>query len=462
MKTKNVLKQFWKFRNIAGGAPELLLYGDIESSQSWWDEGGAVYADAFVQQLQALGNVPQITVRINSRGGDIFAAMAIFTELKTNPARIVAVVDGLAASAATFILMAADEIQIPTGAFVMIHDPLAELMGSFTADDLQESAATLDVLKQEIVAIYAARTGLSASDVSDMMAKTTWMGADSAIENGFADQKIDEEIETKVDMKEKVIYMNKIKHDLSAFPTMPELEHAENIQSAIAGACKNGIVDHFVALAGKMTNKGKAQSAGGENGDGADGAEPEDDPEGGDGGEETDETGKGGKGKKKNAAPLRVSGRKPAAPAAAAPGAFADELPDADDETHAQNAARLEAACPNLVARIRDDAALEERERLQAIDELAGQVPAALVAKAKYEEPMTAQELAYEAMQSSTAKGSAYLASRAAAAASSGVKGVKAAPEKTEDVNDEQARAEIGDFIAQAANRRLGYAKAGR
>ena len=448
------LKQFWKFRNAADGGAELLLYGDIESSQSWWDEGGTVYADAFVSQLQALGNVSQITVRVNSRGGDIFAAVAIFTELKTNPARIVAIVDGLAASAATFILMAADEIQIPTGAFVMIHDPLAELAGSFTANDLLESADTLNTLKQEIIAIYAARTGCDENEISDMMTNTTWMGADTAIENGFADKKIDEEIKTKVDMKGKVIYMNEVKHDLSGYGTMPELEHAGNIKDAIEGAGKGGFVGRFVAKLGGIVNKGKAQPS-------DDDSDEEDSPEGEDGEEETDKAGKSGK--KKDSLPIHVNAKQQRTPRAQMPaGTFVDELPDADEKTHQQNVAALEAMIPNLVASIRDDGALEERQRLQDIDALAGQVDAALVAKAKYAEPVTAQELAYEAMQSSTKKGSAYLTARAAAASRDGVKHVTAVPDKLEDETNEQARAEVGDFIAQAANKRLGYAKAGR
>ena len=134
-------QKFWKFKNLASNQAELLLYGEIQSERSWLDDedSSGVYADEFVQDLKDLGDVSQITCRINSIGGDIFAAIAIYTQLKTHAARIVCIIDGLAASAATLIVMAGDEIQMPIGAMLMIHDPAACLFGGYTADELGEN-----------------------------------------------------------------------------------------------------------------------------------------------------------------------------------------------------------------------------------------------------------------------------------------------------------------------------------
>ena len=214
-------KKFWEFKNMAAGCAELLLYGEIQSERSWLDNDGGIFADEFVQELTALGSVNQITCRINSVGGDIFAAVAIYTQLKTNPAKVVCIIDGLSASAATLIMMAADEIKMPTGSMLMIHDPLTTLCGMYQADELSKQVETLNTIKDSIVEIYAERTGVSKSKIDALMADTTWMTADDAISLGFADTKIDEQIDAQ--MKGKVLIMNKIKHDLSGLEVMPVL-----------------------------------------------------------------------------------------------------------------------------------------------------------------------------------------------------------------------------------------------
>lgn len=93
-------KQFWKFQNVAGGRAELLLYGDISDSTWWGDE---VTPKQFAEDLDKLGAVSEITVRINS-GGDVFAAQAIGNQLEQHPAAVTAKIDGLCASAATILL----------------------------------------------------------------------------------------------------------------------------------------------------------------------------------------------------------------------------------------------------------------------------------------------------------------------------------------------------------------------
>lgn len=105
-------KHFWSFRDAAeeNAAPELILYGDI-ASETWW--GDEVTPRQFTEELNALGSVPEIVVRINSGGGDVFAANAIYTRLKDNPAKITVKIDGWAASAATIVAMAGDVIEIP-------------------------------------------------------------------------------------------------------------------------------------------------------------------------------------------------------------------------------------------------------------------------------------------------------------------------------------------------------------
>ena len=133
-------KHFWTFRAAAGdnAAPELILYGDI-ASETWW--GDEVTPRQFTEELDALGAVPEIVVRINSGGGDVFAANAIYTRLKDNAAKITVKIDGWAASAATIVAMAGDVIEIPGNGVFMVHDPSLGLLGYFNEADLAKTVS---------------------------------------------------------------------------------------------------------------------------------------------------------------------------------------------------------------------------------------------------------------------------------------------------------------------------------
>ena len=106
-------KPFWKFQNVAGGGAELLLYGDISDSTWWGDE---VTPKQFAEDLDKLGAVSEITVRINSGGGDVFAAQTIGNLLEQHPANVVARIDGLCASSATIVACPVTALWRPTTA----------------------------------------------------------------------------------------------------------------------------------------------------------------------------------------------------------------------------------------------------------------------------------------------------------------------------------------------------------
>ncbi len=428
-------KKFWQFKDLADGNAELLLYGEIMSEHSWWDDGDDnVYLKDFIQDLESLGNVPQITLRINSVGGDIFAAIAIYSQLKMNSARVVAIVDGLAASAATLPLMAADDIQIPDGAIIMIHDPLAVMMGEYNSADLAKQQDVLETIKQSIISIYSARTGLDEDTISGMMSGETWMQADEAIENGFADTKIEEKIDSKIDMKGRKLYMNSVTHDLSGYKTMPELQHVANIQNAITEANKDSsFVTRFVASAKSALRKGKRIENTAAKGDDSD-DDPDEDPDEPDDEPEDKKTAKD----KTHAV-------------------FVDEAAgEIGKDVHLKDVAAFKNLCPNFFNRVVNDARTEERQRIQAIDALAGQVDPKLLNDAKFgDKPMTAMELSYESMKSSSAKGTAYLAARQQAATGSGVEDVGAAPGQMSEESETRQQVEYGNMIAGYANKKI-------
>ncbi|MEA5057765.1 MAG: Clp protease ClpP [Anaerotignum propionicum] len=212
-------KHFWSFKNTVEGntAPELILYGDI-ASETWW--GDEVTPRQFTEELNALGNVPEIVVRINSGGGDVFAANAIYTRLKDNSAKIIVKIDGWAASAATIVAMAGDIIEIPGNGVFMVHDPKMGVLGYFSEAEFVKLSEELKVIKQSIVNGYALKTGKDPEEIAAIMADETWYDGKQAVEAGFCDKLMFEAVETSVENTSKVI-VNSIPLDISRFPTMP-------------------------------------------------------------------------------------------------------------------------------------------------------------------------------------------------------------------------------------------------
>lgn len=164
-----------------GSRGEIWLYDQVGAS--FWGDG--VTAKSFQKELTALGKVTTINLHINSPGGDVFDGLAIYNQLKQHPAQIIVDVDGLAASIASIIAMAGDEIRIAKNAMMMIHDPQGGAFG--TADDMMRTAALLNQVKGNLADTYVARTNNKRDVVDNWMSEETWLTADAAVEHGFAD-----------------------------------------------------------------------------------------------------------------------------------------------------------------------------------------------------------------------------------------------------------------------------------
>ena len=155
---------------------------------SIYDEIGAygVSAKSFLDELGALPGDGPLTLRLNSPGGSVFDAVAIYNALKRHAGPVSVWIDGIAASAASYVAMAGDEVVMPENAFLMIHDPSGVVFG--TADDMRAMAEALDKIKGSLVAGYAAKSGGSENDIAALMAKEAWLDAAEAVELGFADR----------------------------------------------------------------------------------------------------------------------------------------------------------------------------------------------------------------------------------------------------------------------------------
>lgn len=165
------------------------IKGDIvdNSTAQFYEYFGmdAVSPSGVSQQL-ADGDDDEIEVNIASNGGDLFAASEIYTMLKDDPRNVTVNIQGLAASSASIIAMAGDEINIAPTAQMMIHQVWSNTQGN--ADDMRSSADSLDSADQAVVNAYAMKTGLDSESILSMMQQETWMNAQEAVDKGFADK----------------------------------------------------------------------------------------------------------------------------------------------------------------------------------------------------------------------------------------------------------------------------------
>lgn len=174
-------KKFWNFITDEAAGSELRLDGAI-SEYSWWDDD--VTPKMFRDDLAQVSG--DLTVWINSPGGDVFAADQIYNMLKEYPGKVTVKIDALAASAASVVAMAGDEIYMSPVSMMMIHDPSTFAIGN--ESDMKEAIKVLKEVKESIINAYMDRTGKSHDELAALMKdEGTWMNAKKAVELGFAD-----------------------------------------------------------------------------------------------------------------------------------------------------------------------------------------------------------------------------------------------------------------------------------
>lgn len=185
--------KFWSFATIKNEVDntesvELRIEGDIVSDDiawiyEWFDEPCSS-PNAFRNELKEYEG-KDITVWIDSYGGDVFAAAGIYNALKEHKGKVTTKIDGKAMSAASVIAMAGDEILMSPVAIMMIHNPLTSASGDMR--EMRKTADILDTVKETIVNAYVNKTGQSREKISSMMDDETWMSANVAVKEGFAD-----------------------------------------------------------------------------------------------------------------------------------------------------------------------------------------------------------------------------------------------------------------------------------
>lgn len=207
-KAINLHKTSFKALDVRASATEaeIDIFGAI-GGFSWSDDN--VTLKGFREELKKIPDtVKNITVNINSPGGDVFDGIAIYNLLKQHKATIKVKIHALAASIASIIALAGDEIEMGTGALYMVHLPWTFSYGN--RKDFESTIENLMTVEDQLTTIYAKKTGLSRTEVKNLMEKETWMSADEAIDLKFADSKAEDSEPIAASVLDKATWISRM------------------------------------------------------------------------------------------------------------------------------------------------------------------------------------------------------------------------------------------------------------
>ena len=253
---RNLKNNFFEIKNLSENTAEIRIYGTITK---WaWEEYGEVSSANFAKELQKLKNVSHINLRVNSPGGDVFEASAIYNLLKdyakVNNVKITGYIDGLAASAASFLVLCASKVVMGTGALYMIHNPLSSIYGN--VEKLKKQIELLDTVKEAILDIYCTKSKLSREEIAEKMNNEKWFRANEALEAGFVDEIVenDNSLENIKNISDDLHIENFIHQDLLK-EKLKEIENMKNIGGIIMQKSVKELLSEYPDLMNDYRNQ---------------------------------------------------------------------------------------------------------------------------------------------------------------------------------------------------------------
>ena len=382
----------------------VIVPNDIKWIYDWFEIDAVCPKDVDRQIADANGE--DLEVEINSGGGDVYAGSEIYTALKAYTGNVTVKIIGIAASAAGVIAMSGKKVLISPTAQFMMHNVSSGAWGDYRA--LEHEAAVLKNYNISIANSYVLKTGMKQEELLELMNKETWLNAQQALRYGFVDEVMFDD-------------SNQLVASVNSFVLPPEV--INKIRNLVKNQDQN-------INAGRST-KNNDQSLETGQPAGLNNAQSTQLPQ-------------------ESAQPQPANNQKE------------------EEKLEIKNVDELRQHFPDLVAQVEAAAKAEgekdgvtkgataERQRIQSIDEIANTVDPALVAKAKYDEPMTAEALAFAALKADAGKGRQYLDNHSSDSNDSGVAGITGQPQGTQG-NKEQEKSEreqAAKNIAEFANKR--------
>ena len=225
------------FKALAGddNCVDIRINGQI--GEDWWSGNGTT-AQGFIDEVEALGTIKTINLHINSPGGDVADGLTIFNYLRNHSANIIVTIESQAASIASVIAMAGNEIVMGIGATMMVHNPWTWASGN--ANDFRKMANDLDVITAGLIDSYAFKSGKGHDEIKALLDGETYMTAKEAVEHGFADR---EDVELKA----------------AASANMGEVKVRAQMSAVVKG--KDAAIDGLTAQVKALTDSAKPPTA---------------------------------------------------------------------------------------------------------------------------------------------------------------------------------------------------------
>lgn len=370
----NIARDFYTMATVDDTSAVITMYGDIvaERPRDWWTdepiEGDFIVQSEFLDDLEKVSQCKNITIRINSCGGDAGVSVLIHNrlrELANGGTKLTCVVDGVAMSGGSLIMCACDEVKVNPSSLIMIHKCWQFLFGGYNADELRNMAKSNDAYDKSQVSIYKRKTNLTETQLLHMMSNTTYMTGEEAVEKGFADTLTEdaEPLPIAASADGKSFFVGERKIHLA-----PGMKLPDNIPKVKAALRADD-------------NKNTAPENPGNN--------------------------EGGTIMAKTVEELR------------------QEFPELTAQMEADIKKEMEASNREAVK----TAVQAEQDRIKEIDEVDSLFDAALVAEAKYgEKACSAKDLAFRAAQEAKKNGTAFMTNLSADNSASGAQNVGTAP----------------------------------
>lgn len=397
----NIRRNFYTMATVNNDSAVITMYGDIVEQQptDWWTgepiDGQYIVQNEFLEDLKQIEKCSDITIRMNSCGGDAGVSVLIHNrlrELANNGTKLTCIVDGVAMSGGSLIMCACDNVKVNPSSLIMIHKCWSVLFGGYNADELRNMAKTNDAYDKSQISIYQRKTSLSETILSHMMSDTTYMTGQEALDKGFADEIMEdaEPLNIAASADGRSLFVRGRQMHLT-----PGMFTPDNIPTVNPEASAPVMTNNINQQAKPAAKEGGITMA-------------------------------------NTVEELRK------------------EYPDltAQLETEAKASANGEAVAEAIKA---------ERERLSKIDEVAPLFDEELVQSAKYgENACSAQELAYRAAQKAAKNGQKFMANLEDDAGTSGAGNVEAVPgqptddgDLTEEQKQAQTKAEVRKLLGK-------------
>ncbi len=220
--------RFWNIASTGEDSGEIVLYGDVlpQKPRSWWTgeekKGLYITPEGFMEDLETVRGKRNITIKINSCGGDLYSGIAIHNIIKGLPGHKTVIVEGIAASAASVIACAGDEVQVYPGSIWMIHGVSATLFDQYSREDLEKVYDVMEAGEKAIAEIYRVKTGKEVDELRQLMREESWYIGQEIVDQGFAETLLEEKaVETEVSADHKFLLVAGAKHNIEGFHNVP-------------------------------------------------------------------------------------------------------------------------------------------------------------------------------------------------------------------------------------------------